>query len=82
MRITFSKGGDAFNPVTGFSTTDSGFTYPITSIAPYGENRIAKLRSNFKRNRTTTLTGSLFSTSGSASFSVETGWEEGIERPF
>ena len=115
VRITFSKGGSAFNPVTGLSSTDSGFTYPITGIVPYGENRIAKLRSNFflttdeetmdvtiqvlsasgtvlntrtvtgvpfKRNRTTILTGSLFSTSSSASFSVENSWTDGVTQNF
>ena len=116
VRITFAKGGEAFNPQTGLSTNDSGFTYPLTGIVPVdSEGNIAKLRSNFflatdeetmditiqtldsegstlnsvtvnnvpfKRNRNTTLTGSLFSTSGSATFSVETGWAEAINQTF
>ena len=116
VRITFAKGGERFNPVSGLSTTDNGFAYTIAGITPVAsEGNIAKLRSNFflftdeesmdvtietldaannvlntrtvsavpfKRNRTTTLTGALFSTSGSATFSVETGWTEGIDRTF
>lgn len=115
-RITFAKGGEAFNPMTGLSTTDNGFAYTIAGITPVAsEGGIAKLRSNFflftdeesmdvtietldaannvlntrtvsavpfKRNRTTTLTGSLFSTSESATFSVETDWTEGISQTF
>ena len=116
VRITFAKGGEAFNPQTGLSTNDSGFTYPLTGIVPVdSEGNIAKLRSNFflatdeetmdvtiqtldtegntlnsvtvanvpfKRNRNTTLTGSLFSTSGSATFSVEDDWRDRIELDF
>ena len=116
VRITFAKGGESFNPLTGLSTTDNGFAYTISGVTPVAsEGGIAKLRSNFflftdeesmdvtietlnasgtvlntrtvsavpfQRNRTTTLTGSLFSTSGSGSFSVETDWTEGIERTF
>ncbi|MBR1872813.1 MAG: FimB/Mfa2 family fimbrial subunit [Bacteroidales bacterium] len=116
VRITFAKGGEAFNPLTGLSTTDNGFAYTITGITPIAsEGNIAKLRSNFflftdeesmdvtietldasgtvlntrtvaavpfKRNRNTTLTGSLFSTSGSATFSVENSWTEGVKQTF
>ena len=116
VRISFATGGVAFNPQTGLSTNNTGFTYPVTGIVPVAsEGNIAKLRSNFflasdeetmdvtiqtldsegstlnsvtvnnvpfKRNRNTTLTGSLFSTSGSATFSVETGWAEAINQTF
>ena len=106
VRISFSKGGVSFNPMSGNSATDTGFVNTIYTTSAPGSvlqlrttffiasasdniditietldadqnvlNRRTIAAVPFVRNRATFLTGSLFSTNSSASFSVETSYE-------
>lgn len=106
IRTTFSAGGQGVNPMTGLSTSNTGFVNTVDITNPVGtvgggsvsylflntdeqtmnvtidvldeDNDIISQRvvNNvpFKRNRTTKLRGSLFTTAASSSFQVETSW--------
>lgn len=106
IRTTFSAGGQGVNPMTGLSTSNTGFVNTVDITNPVGtvggggisylflntdeqtmnvtidildeDNDIISQRvvNNvpFKRNRTTKLRGSLFTTATSSSFQVETSW--------
>lgn len=106
IRTTFSAGGQGVNPMTGQSTSNTGFVNTVdilTSVGTVGGGSVNYLFLNtdeqtmnvtidildedndiisqrvvnnvpFKRNRTTKLTGSLFTTAASSSFQVETSW--------
>lgn len=113
VRITLSKGGTVFSPVTRFSSANSGFVNTISLEAAAA--RVSKLRTTFfiaalednldvtietldasgtvlntrtvasvpfERNRATFLKGSLYSSTGSASFQVETTFEEDYHMEF
>lgn len=106
IRMAFSAGGQGVNPMTGQSTSNTGFVNTVdilTSVGTVGGGGISYLFLNtdeqtmnvtidildedndiisqrvvnnvpFKRNRTTKLRGSLFTTAASSSFQVETSW--------
>jgi hypothetical protein len=107
IRTTFAAGGQGVNPMTGQSTSNTGFsnTLDFAGNTNVGQksNSVSYLFLNadeqtmnvtidildedndiisqrvvnnvpFKRNRTTKLIGSLFTTAASSSFQVETSW--------
>ena len=107
LRITYGAGGKAFNPTSGFATSNTGFTVTNTIGSAVGSSIdigsyvfltadeqtmnvtlqllddnnavfFTKVVENvpFKRNRVTVLRGGMFSSPTTATFLVETDWEE------
>lgn len=113
VRLVFSAGGEGLNPMTGFSTSNTGFSILVEPSTAVGKtigvgghlflnsdeqtmnvtvevldanNDIISTRVvnnvQLQRNRYTQMTGALFSSSSSSSFSVETSWLSQIDVSF
>ena len=113
VRLVFSAGGEGLNPMTGFSTSNTGFSILVEPSTAVGKTigvgghlflnsdeqtmnvTIEVLDANndiistrvvnnvqLQRNRYTQMTGALFSSSSSSSFSVETSWLSQIDVSF
>lgn len=113
VRLVFSAGGEGLNPMTGFSTSNTGFSILVEPSTAVGktigvgghlflnsdeqtmnvtievldadnETISTRVVNNvlLQRNRYTQMTGALFSSSSSSSFSVETSWLSQVDVSF